>query len=117
MVYAYIYLLYSEINLTHKCKYLSLESKGSLEKNLKIEHCQRVLIQFARLMQMGMTKSLYLLEEPLRFSVPLKCCPQLKYFSCIREVANLTKPAVMFCISILSEMLQKINMRIQQYCH
>lgn len=103
--------------MTHKCKYLSWESKGSLEKNLKIEHCQRVLIQFASLMQMGMTKSLYLLEEPLRFSEPLKCCPQLKYFSCIREVASLTKPAVMFCISILSDMLQKVNMKIQQYCN
>lgn len=67
-------------------------------------------------MQMRMTKSLYLLEEPLRFSVPLKCCPQLKYFSNIREVANLTKPALMFCIPILSKMLQKVNMSLLSYC-
>lgn len=59
-------------------------------------------------------KSLFAWRASEVSSVPFKCCPQLKYFSCVREVAALTKPALVFCISILSKIFQWVNMSIQQ---
>lgn len=82
----------------------------------KFNTVEEFWFNFSRRIQMRTTKkkSLFAWRASEVLSVPFKCCPQLKYFSCVREVAALTKPALVFCISILSKILQWVNMSIQQ---
>lgn len=95
----------------------NLKSKNSLGwKFWNFKTVEEFWFNFSRRIQMRTTnkKSLFAWRASGVSSVPFKCCCQLKCFSCVREVAALTKPALAFCISILSKILQWVNMSIQQ---